>query len=162
MISAIDRVKASSALTLINQRLGFRFRDTEREEGERERGRLSSPLSLGYNATVVGTVNSFADLTVFLFVRLDADLVSLSLSVPYRDLSTHCYEFRETEKRYERCPDLVVWSAPALPKMVGIKEYIYKYMDGVSPAPLLPLTGWTLIKIILDTLKKGGGKKKWS
>lgn len=97
MISAIDRVKASSALTLINQRLGFRFRDTEREEGERERGRLSSPLSLGYNATVVGTVNSFADLTVFLFVRLDADLVSLSLSVPYRDLSTHCYEFRDEE-----------------------------------------------------------------
>lgn len=77
MISTIDRVKASSALTLINQRLGFRFRDTERE-----RERFSSPLSLGYNATVVGTVNSFADLTVFLFVRLDADLVSLSLSVP--------------------------------------------------------------------------------
>lgn len=85
------------ALPLINQRLGFRFRDTEREEERR-----LSPLIPSYNATIVGTVNPFADLTVFLFVRLDADLVSLSLSPSLRAISRTTVTNLETEKRYKR------------------------------------------------------------
>lgn len=67
-------------LSLIDRRLpAFAFATQTERKIKRERERRLSPLILSYNATIVGTVNPFADLTVFLFVRLDADLVSFSL-----------------------------------------------------------------------------------